>query len=62
MKKSIAIVAAVILFILTGILVTKLTVHDLVQADEQAQNCAAFGVSQKFDNSFERIAIGRAHV
>ena len=56
-KKPSVVLGILLSVLFIGIAIPKLTVHDLVQADERAQNCAAFGVNQQFDNSFERIAI-----
>lgn len=58
-KRKIVLLAAlgIILFLGIGIAIPKLTVHDLVSVDVNLRQCAAYAVSEQFDNFFERAAL-----
>lgn len=51
------IIICVIFLIIIGIIIPKLTVHNLVMVDERINQCAILGVNQHLDNLFERTAL-----
>lgn len=58
MKKGAFIfVTLIILVLLIGIAIPKLTVHDLVPVDPSLKKCGMYGVRMSLNNSFERIAL-----
>ena len=57
MKRLVAVIIALIILLLAGVAVTKLTVRDLVSVDERVQRCVAYAVNDTYDNPIERIAL-----
>lgn len=55
MKNTIVLALVAVLFF--GILIPKLTVHDLVKVDESLRQCATLVMSHQYDNTFTRLAV-----
>jgi len=57
MYKPFFVTSAVVVILLIGIVIPKLTVQDIASVDERLARCAAYAVSEALDNPFQRIAL-----
>jgi hypothetical protein len=57
MKKKIIIIVAVICLLITGVIIPKLTVRDLVPVDQRLKRCVDLAIKTHYDNPFERLAL-----
>jgi len=57
MKKNIQIIISIVVVLLIGIMIPKLTVHDLVPVDTLLKQCADIAFDIHHDNPFEKVAL-----
>lgn len=57
MKKKIQIIISIVVFLLIGIAIPKITVYDLVPVDTSLRQFITHDINQHYDNSFERVAL-----
>lgn len=58
------IIITIVAVLLVGIVIPKLTVHDLVPVDTNLRQFITYSINQHYDNPFERIALflGKSHI
>jgi hypothetical protein len=54
---KIKIIIGIVAFVIIGIAIPKLTVHDSVSVDERLERCAQYATNEMLDNPFQRIAL-----